>query len=91
MRTSQNLIFHTFIGLEAEIIKSADRKLIGLKGKIIDETKNLIVIERESDSKEIKIPKISSAFKFFLESGESTIIEGKSIIFRPEERAKKLS
>lgn len=94
MRTPKNLIYHALIGLVVEITNSSDRKSIGLKGKVIDETKNLIVIDlagqSENKTKKIKIQKISSIFKFYLEGGQTKIIEGKEICFRPEERAKKL-
>ena len=89
MRSSQNLLFHTFIDLEIEVINSSSRELIGKKGKIIDETKNLIIIEAK-DGKEIRISKLSCAFRFRLENGTSVDVAGQSISFRPEERAKKL-
>ncbi|MBS3068324.1 ribonuclease P protein component 1 [Candidatus Micrarchaeota archaeon] len=89
MRTKQNILYHTFIGLDAEVINSSSRELVGKKGKIIDETKNLIVIESER-GKEIKIPKTSCAFCFNLEDGTNFSISGEKIAFRPEERAKKL-
>ncbi|MBI5051521.1 ribonuclease P protein subunit, partial [Candidatus Micrarchaeota archaeon] len=39
MRTKKNLLLHTFIGLLVEVIKSSDRKLIGVKGEVVSETK----------------------------------------------------
>lgn len=86
--TKNNLLFSTFIGLHAEIINSSQRKLIGLSGEIVDETKNLIVIEIEGLEK--KIPKISSTFRFTLDDGSAMDVEGKSIAFRPYERPKKV-
>ncbi|HLD59937.1 MAG TPA: ribonuclease P protein component 1 [Candidatus Bilamarchaeaceae archaeon] len=88
MRNKNNLLFHTFIGLEVEIINSSDFALIGLKGKIVDETKNLFVIE--NSNKEKKIPKIPSTFRFLLDDGSFVDIEGKKIAFRPSERPKKI-
>jgi ribonuclease P protein subunit POP4 len=89
MRTIQNIFYHTFIGLEVEVINSSARELIGKKGKIIDETKNLITIE-DTKRKEIKIPKIACEFQFHLEDNHIFSIVGEKIAFRPEERAKKL-
>ena len=85
----RNLLFSTFIGLAVEIVNSSQRKLIGLKGVIVDETKNLITIERE-DGKEVKVPKVSSVFRFSLDNGETIDVPGKSIAFRPHERPKKV-
>jgi len=90
MITKQNLLFSTFIGLPVEITSSSQRQLIGLSGKIVDETKNLIVIERAGGGKEVKIPKVSSTFRFTTEDGAKVDVEGRSIAFRPHERPKKV-
>ena len=89
MRTKNNLLLSTFIGLAVEISNSSQHGLVGLKGKVVDETKNLIVIER-ADGKEVKIPKVSSTFRFTLDDGTKMDVLGKKIAFRPEERAKKV-
>ncbi|MFH0738002.1 MAG: ribonuclease P protein subunit [Candidatus Micrarchaeota archaeon] len=89
MITKNNLLLSTFIGLEVEISNSSQRELIGLNGTIVDETKNLIVIEK-SDGKEVKVPKVSSRFKFTVDNGEKMEVEGKRIAFRPHERPKKI-
>ncbi len=89
MRTRQNILFHTFIGLHIEVVSASARELIGKKGTIIDETKNLIRIET-SDKKELKIPKTGVTFRLFLDDKSTFDVEGKKIAFRPEERAKKL-
>ncbi|MFH1784793.1 MAG: ribonuclease P protein subunit [Candidatus Micrarchaeota archaeon] len=89
MITGKNLLYSTFIGLEVEIINSSQRSLIGLSGKIVDETKNLMVVETV-DGKEKKIPKISSTFRFTTEDGQKIDIIGKKIAFRPHERPKKV-
>lgn len=88
MITRKNLLHSTFIGLEVEIINSSQRSLIGRKGTIVDETKNLIVIEMEG--KEARIPKASSVFRFTTESGEKVEVDGAKISFRPHERPKKV-
>jgi len=59
----QNLIHHELIGLEAEVIDSTNNIQIGIKGKVIDETKNTLKIE--VDSGQVKIlPKIHTHFIF---------------------------
>jgi ribonuclease P protein subunit POP4 len=88
MITQKNLLYSTFIGLEAEIIGSSQRSLIGKKGRVVDETKNLIVLE--SGGKELRVTKISSTFRFTTEGGEKSDVVGKKIAFRPHERPKKV-
>jgi|WetSurMetagenome_2_1015567.scaffolds.fasta_scaffold623351_1 ribonuclease P protein subunit POP4 len=94
MITKKNLLYSTFIGLGVEIANSSQRSLIGLKGTVVDETKNLIVIESEgagaAAAKEVRVPKASATFRFTLESGETADVEGKKIAFRPHERPKKV-
>jgi len=89
LRTKKNILYSTFIGLEIEITNSSQRELVGLKGKVVDETKNLIIVEK-SDGKEVKIPKVSSTFRFTLDDGSKFDIIGMKITFRPEERPKKV-
>jgi len=89
MRTKKNILFSTFIGLEVGVSNSSQHDLIGLKGRIVDETKNLLVIEK-SDGNEVKIPKVSSIFVFTLDDGSKLEVVGKKICFRPEERPKKV-
>lgn len=69
-------------------MNSSQRSLVGLKGTIVDETKNLIVIETKE--KEVKVPKVSATFRFTLDSGETIDVEGSKIAFRPHERPKKV-
>lgn len=71
-----------------EIANSSQRALVGLKGTVVDETKNLIVIE--TAKKEVKVPKVSATFRFTVENGEKVDVEGSSIAFRPYERPKKV-
>ena len=88
MRTKKNILYHTFIGLPVEVVKTTSKTLTGLKGKVIDETKNMLIIETKNGEK--KVQKVSCVFRFKLESSEIIDIDGKEICFRPEERAKKL-
>ena len=89
MRTKSNILYSTFIGLAVEIANSSQRNLVGLKGRVVDETKNLIIIEKEG-GKEAKLQKVACVFRFTLDDGKTIDIEGKSIAFRPHERPKKV-
>ena len=88
MITGKNLLYSTFIGLEVEIINCSQRSLIGCKGTVVDETKNLLVLE--SGGREIKVPKVSATFRFTAESKEKMDVRGEDITFRPHERPKKV-
>lgn len=59
----QNLIHHELIGLEVEVVKSTNLYQIGIKGKVIDETKNTLKIG--PDDRHVKIvPKSHTDFIF---------------------------
>jgi ribonuclease P protein subunit POP4 len=74
------------IGLKAEVSSSTNRSSIGLKGIVVDETRNMIVLD--DGKKERKIPKSEACFCFELH--DSLIeIDGKLLIGRPEDRIRK--
>lgn len=51
-RTAENLVGHELIGLFVEVVLSLDPGLTGKSGKVVGETKNLLVIESKTDAKE---------------------------------------
>lgn len=67
------------IGKKIKIIESKNKTNKGIKGKVIDETKNTITIDDK------KFIKKNITFEI-----DGKIIEGKDIMFRPEERIKKV-
>lgn len=82
------LLKNELIGLFVEVINSNNPYLIGLKGKIIDETKKTFKIETERGRK--ILPKDVCVFKFILPTGREIIVDGANLICAPEERAKLL-
>jgi len=87
-RTRQNLIAHELIGLRAKVVSSSDPTLLGLEGLIIDETKNTLLIEAQGRMK--RLLKQTCVFSFYLEDGESVLVDGKALCKRPEDRVKLL-
>ncbi len=83
-----NILIHEFIGLEVEIARSTCRNLIGKRGRVVDETKNTIEIERNGTTK--IVPKRASTFRFYLPTGGSVEVDGRLIEHRPEDRPKRL-
>ncbi|VVC72152.1 Ribonuclease P protein component 1 [uncultured archaeon] len=89
MITPGNILVHELIGLEAEVVRCADREMEGMKGKVVDETKNTLVIE--SGGRERIIPKAHCVFRFALPDGRTAEVSGKLIALDPVERSKKLA
>ncbi|MBI4045091.1 MAG: ribonuclease P protein subunit [Candidatus Diapherotrites archaeon] len=83
--TKKNIFGHEIVGLEAEVIESSDKNKKGMKGIVVDESKNVLTIEAGSQEK--KVPKKEAVFEFALGS-EKARVDGKKIMFRPQDRVK---
>jgi len=81
----KGLVRSELIGLNMKIIESENKFNKGIKGKIIDETKNMFEIKTKETRK--KIIKDQCVFEFIIK-GEKIQIDGKSLTKRPEERIK---
>ncbi|MEM3396280.1 MAG: ribonuclease P protein subunit [Thermoplasmata archaeon] len=76
---------HEFIGHEIEIVSAPQKSLVGVRGVVVDETKNMLVIHVEGE--DMKIPKKNLLFKIL---PTNYVIDGNRIKFRPEDRIKKI-
>jgi ribonuclease P protein subunit POP4 len=85
--TKQNVSKHELIGLEARVVNSSDKNLIGTYGTIIDETKDMLVIDQVGKPRIVQ--KKNSVFKLTLPSGEDIDVDGAKLVARPEDRIKK--
>ena len=79
-----NLRKHELIGRDVEVVASPDPSLLGVRGRIVDETRNMIRID--CDGLEKSVPKSGGRFRFPAVGVE---IVGDEILFRPEDRIKK--
>jgi len=82
----KNVLMHEIIGLKAEIIDSTNKNEIQIKGKIIDETKNMLYIE--TPKKVVKIAKKNVKILLNLPNKKKVEFNGKIIVLPPEERTK---
>jgi len=85
--TPKNLIYNELLGLNLSVHKSTSGSMVGLAGKVVDETRNMLLIEAAVGEK--KLPKSSSTFIFALPSGENVMVDGRLLVSRPEDRIKK--
>lgn len=83
--TQKNIMSHELVGLGVQVVESTDKNKKGLKGIVVDETKNVLVIDNAGVEK--KVPKKEAVFEFALGS-EKAMVDGKKICFRPEDRVK---
>ncbi|WP_067960514.1 ribonuclease P protein subunit [Nitrosopumilus sp. Nsub] len=83
MITKDTISRHELIGLETQVVESNNSQLVGLNGRVINETKSMITINTKKGKK--MIPKLTSNLKFFVK-GENILVKGSSITKRPFER-----
>jgi ribonuclease P protein subunit POP4 len=88
MVTAQNLGLHELIGLHVAVAESLSLPHKGLRGLVVDETKNTLVLCIGGIEK--IVPKKGRIFIFTLPSGEKVKLDGSRICFRPYDRPKKL-
>jgi len=89
MRNKENILIHEFIGLPCEVISSLSIFLNNIKGIVIDETLNILVLETKEGKK--IIPKKNTKFKFTIpETKEELVVNGNDIINLPENRPKRI-
>ena len=83
MITAENITSHEFIGLDTEIISSSNPQVIGLNGRIINETKSMFTLNTEKGIKSVS--KSQNNWKFSIQN-KDVIVEGTRIMKRPFDR-----
>lgn len=81
MFNKNKLLKSELIGLTTKVVDSENRTNIGIEGKIIDETKNMIMIKTIKGVK--KLIKKQNKLRF-----GNTVVDGVELVARPEERVK---
>ena len=83
MITADTISRHELIGLDTEILKSNNSQVVGLNGRIINETKSMFTINTQKGMK--MIPKSSNDWGFTIK-GKNMTVKGSTITKRPFER-----
>lgn len=87
-RSVRKALTGEFIGVKAEVVDSTDASMKHVRGEIIDETRNTFLIEDEEKVTKM-VPKKDNKFKLYMMSRE-IIVDGSKIMYRPEDRIKRL-
>ncbi|MDD2438952.1 MAG: ribonuclease P protein component 1 [Methanosarcinaceae archaeon] len=92
------LIYHELIGLFVKVVASTNPSLIGIQGSVINETKNMLLVEN-SQTRELMIPKAGTEFLFRIpaklsENGRRSDtfvkVQGNLLLSQPENRIKSI-
>ena len=87
IKLTSSIVQHEFIGLDAKVVKSSNPHLVGIAGRVVDETRNTLTILHKS--KKRAVIKDTAVFNFVMSDGTVVEIDGKVIMGRPEDRIKK--
>ncbi|MEA2090599.1 MAG: ribonuclease P protein subunit [Thermoproteota archaeon] len=87
MKITPAVLQQEFVGLPAEVVRSSNIHFLGVAGRVIDETRNLLVILHKNRKK--AVVKNTAVFRFRLSDGTIVEVDGETIIGRPEERVKR--
>jgi len=79
-----NILRHELIGLRLRVLKSSSRGNAGLHGRVLDESRNMIILDTVKGRK--MVPKKDAVFEFTLQNGASTRVDGRLLVGRPEDR-----
>jgi len=86
VRSAKNILKHELIGLDVEVVGAGNKSLVGIKGTVVDETKNTLIIETAKGEKIVLKGNVELKLRI---DGEEIIINGENLVGRPEDRIKK--
>lgn len=89
MIASRDILAHELIGLDVLVTAASNPSHRGISGRIIDETKHMLVLETMRGIK--SIPKQHSIFRLRLQDGRIVEIDGSVVMQAPEKRISLLS
>jgi ribonuclease P protein subunit POP4 len=88
MRSIENILYHELIGLKIKISESSQSNLKNLSGKVIFESKNMLIVRTLNGIK--KIPKNNILKCLLYLPSTVCFIKGTQLIGRPEDRVLKI-
>ena len=87
IKVTPSIIQNEFIGLETKVVRSSNPHVVGIAGRVVDETRNTFAILDKT--KRRVVIKDTAIFEFVLPDGTVVEIDGKILVGRPEDRIKK--
>jgi len=84
--TPQNILRHELIGLTVKVSDATNPEVKGIRGAVVDETKNVLKILSSRGT--LMVPKSIATFRFKLPDGVQVDVDGRRLVSRPESRLK---
>ena len=87
INVTSNVVQHEFIDLETKVVKSSNPSVVGIEGKVVEETRNTFTI-LHNDNRKV-VAKDTAVFEFVMPNGTVVEIDGKLLMARSEDRIRK--
>ncbi len=87
-RNRENLARHEWVGLAARVDAASDPTLVGLEGRVVDETQHTVTLER-ADGREVRVPKAGTRAVMTLPGGARAPLDLGELAYRPQDRVKR--
>ncbi len=84
MISPRNILRHELIGLDVLVTGASNPSMLGLAGRVIDETRNTLVIRSDRGTK--RVQKAGTRFRITLPDGVLVEIDGSALVMPPEKR-----
>lgn len=84
--TPHNILRHELIGLNAKVSRATNPDLQGLRGQVIDESRNMLTLANRRGR--FQVPKDVATFRFELPNGTLVEVDGSRLVTSPENRLK---
>ncbi|HMA05143.1 MAG TPA: ribonuclease P protein component 1 [Methanomicrobiales archaeon] len=84
MIAAGNILRHELMGLPVEVVRSANPAQEGIAGRVVDETRNMLVIGTPRGEK--RIEKAHATFRLTLPDGTVADVSGIALVGQPEKR-----
>jgi ribonuclease P protein subunit POP4 len=87
VKVTPDIIRYELIGTHAKVARSPHGNYVGLKGRVVDETKNTFLLRCRNEMK--RVIKENAVFHFRFEDGTVVEVDGALLVGQPEGRLKK--
>ena len=81
--TPESLVRHELAGLDVEVEASPNPDLVGIAGRVVDETTNTVLVATGGGVKQV--PKAETTFRFRLQEAD-VVVDGDRLVARPARR-----
>jgi ribonuclease P protein subunit POP4 len=85
--TPKSLVRHELAGLDVEVTDSPNPDLVGIAGRVVDETTNTLLVATSDGVKQV--PKAAATFRFTVDSTD-VVVDGDRLVARPARRTEQI-